>query len=728
MPGRSSSLAAVITAGSGFYAARHFAITTDVNKLISPELGWRQREIGFEKAYPGSFGSILVVVDAPTTELVAQAATQPGAAAVRAAQAVSIGAAPGWRSVLREERPVVSTGGRSGAHEPGAGTRGPDRRRAGRRSVAARPDAGALLRFPRRAERSGQARRSHARADHVRGHRGPGDGRTAGEFFLARAVVGAGPARQATFATSSKSCRCWTLPCCSPAGRRAPPSGKRRPTSSSEPDYQARIRLTGSVTMADDEFGTLQDGAVFNVVGTIIIVLIILWLALHSPRIILAVFLNLAVGFAVTAALGLIMVGALNLISMAFAVLFVGLGVDFGIQFAVRYRSERFKHGDLYSALGSTAEKVGAPLTLAAAAIAAGFLSFFPTDYKGVSELGQIAGLGMLIAYLTTITVLPALLTILHPPGEAEQIGYRLLAPVDRFLERRRIPVIGGTILVARRRIAAALLPHLRLQSDQPAKPRRRVGRDLPRSANRSEHRRQCDQCGAAELRQCRQGCRSASQDSGGRSCFDAAGLRAGRAGAQADVDPRARTAAPDAAQHRRFSASSERCADRRRIEGHRRHAHAAGRQGERAGRGCGQPPGREPDEARRRRQGEARHRRDGVHPAAARCADRAAGLPASRAGDVAKPARDFDAAMGRRGRANAGPGDAEGRSQRQRNAAPLRARHPGAVSGCGRRADFDPGVRQDHCQGFHPRRAALRWSRSRSCCGSCCGASATCC
>ncbi len=177
--------------------------------------------------------------------------------------------------------------------------------------------------------------------------------------------------------------------------------------------------------------------------------LVILWLALHSPRIILAVFLNLAVGFAVTAAIGLLMVGALNLISVAFAVLFVGLGVDFGIQFAVRYRSERFKHGDLYSALGSTAEKVGAPLTLAAAAVAAGFLSFFPTDYKGVSELGQIAGVGMLLAYVTSITVLPALLTILHPPGEAEPIGYGVLAPVDRFLERHRIPVIAGTLLVA---------------------------------------------------------------------------------------------------------------------------------------------------------------------------------------------------------------------------------------------------------------------------------------
>ena len=73
------------------------------------------------------------------------------------------------------------------------------------------------------------------------------------------------------------------------------------------------------------------------------------------------------------------------------------------------------------------------PLTLAAAAVAAGFLSFLPTDYRGVSELGQIAGVGMLIAYLTSITLLPALITVLNPPGEPEPVGYRVLAPVDRF-------------------------------------------------------------------------------------------------------------------------------------------------------------------------------------------------------------------------------------------------------------------------------------------------------
>ena len=99
------------------------------------------------------------------------------------------------------------------------------------------------------------------------------------------------------------------------------------------------------------------------------------------------------------------MVGALNPISIAFAVLFVGIGVDFGIQFSVRYRAERYEvERSAGSRSSMTAEHVGAPLTLAAAATAAGFLSFLPTDYKGVSELGQIAGVGMIIAYLASIT------------------------------------------------------------------------------------------------------------------------------------------------------------------------------------------------------------------------------------------------------------------------------------------------------------------------------------
>src|SRR5581483_4412915 len=66
-------VAAVIGVVSGIYAARHFAINTDIDTLISQDLPWRQREIAFEKAFPQHLRSILVVVEAPTPELTTQA-------------------------------------------------------------------------------------------------------------------------------------------------------------------------------------------------------------------------------------------------------------------------------------------------------------------------------------------------------------------------------------------------------------------------------------------------------------------------------------------------------------------------------------------------------------------------------------------------------------------------------------------------------------------------------
>src|SRR5260370_39353013 len=89
-------------------------------------------------------------------------------------------------------------------------------------------------------------------------------------------------------------------------------------------------------------------------------------------------------------------------------------------------------------------------------ATAAGFLCFLPTDYKGISELGKIAGAGMLVAFLTSITTLPALLDLLNPPGEKEPVGHAVLAPVDTFLEKHRVIIILGTLLVA-----VARLPRL---------------------------------------------------------------------------------------------------------------------------------------------------------------------------------------------------------------------------------------------------------------------------
>ena len=212
--------------------------------------------------------------------------------------------------------------------------------------------------------------------------------------------------------------------------------------------YQARVRLTGLVAIQDEEFATLKDGAVQNIVGTVVAVVVILWFALRSPRIILAVVVSTFVGLVVTAALGLWMTTALNPISIAFAVLFIGIGVDFSIQFSVRYRAERHERDDLVKALVNAARNAGTPLTLAAATTAAGFLSFLPTSYGGFSELGAIAGVGMIVAYVMSIVLLPALLRVLNPPGETEPLGYRALAPIDRFSERHRVAIIIATAAV----------------------------------------------------------------------------------------------------------------------------------------------------------------------------------------------------------------------------------------------------------------------------------------
>ncbi len=72
-----------------------------------------------------------------------------------------------------------------------------------------------------------------------------------------------------------------------------------------------------------------------------------------------------------------------------------------------------------------------------------------PTDYRGVSELGLIAGTGMILAFLTTITLLPALLALLRPPPETAPVGYAFLAPVDEFQTRHRRAIVAVALGLA---------------------------------------------------------------------------------------------------------------------------------------------------------------------------------------------------------------------------------------------------------------------------------------
>jgi hopanoid biosynthesis associated RND transporter like protein HpnN len=230
------------------------------------------------------------------------------------------------------------------------------------------------------------------------------------------------------------------------------------------PDHGVRVRLTGEVALSDEEFGSLTEGA--GLIGSLSFSLLclFLWLAVGSPRLVVAILGTLVVGLISTAAFAAAAIGSLNLISVAFAVLFVGIAVDFGIQFAVRYRDCRHRTPDFAEALRTAAGAMATPLPLAAATTAVGFYSFVPSSYAGLRELGLIAGTGMLIALGLNFTLLPALITLLRPPGEAEPVGFVGAARVDRFLvERRRAVAFLAAVLAL---AGLAVLPRLRFDFD----------------------------------------------------------------------------------------------------------------------------------------------------------------------------------------------------------------------------------------------------------------------
>ncbi|MGB0683850.1 MAG: MMPL family transporter [Magnetovibrionaceae bacterium] len=171
----------------------------------------------------------------------------------------------------------------------------------------------------------------------------------------------------------------------------------------------ARLSLTGSAYLEQQELQSVEQGMGLAGVLSLVSVLVLLGAGLRSVRRVIGLLLALVAGLVWTAAFAFLTVGELNLISVAFAVLFIGLSVDFGIHFALRTSEST---GPAREAVRSAAEGVGAALLLAAAMAAIGFFSFLPTNYQGLAQLGLIAGGGMGFALLANLTVLPAWLVL----------------------------------------------------------------------------------------------------------------------------------------------------------------------------------------------------------------------------------------------------------------------------------------------------------------------------
>jgi uncharacterized protein len=437
----------VLAIAGGWFASTRLAIDTNIDKLINPNLPWRQQQQKLEEVFPQNVDLLAIVVDARTPDQAEDATTS---LAARLAPETAL-----FRSVRQPD------GGRFFQQNGLLFLSTQEVQAFADQLIAAQPLVGTLAADP-------SLRGVFDALDLAAQGAAQGEG-VSSELDVAFAAVA--DASEAALNGRRQPLSWQNLL----TGQKALPAELRRfiltrprlDYRELEPGAQAtaaihdaarelgltpengvRVRVTGAVALSDAQFATLSRGSVRS--ATLSIGLLCLWLllAVRSFRLLVAVLVTLIVGLIACSAFAVGVVGPFNPISAAFAVLFVGIAVDFGIQFSVRYRDERFHAENFVLALRRTGAGIGGPLAVAAAATAVGFLSFVPTDYSGVSDLGLIAGVGMLVALLLNLTLLPALITILRPKGEPRPVGFAGAAPVDRFLLERRAPIVAAAALL----------------------------------------------------------------------------------------------------------------------------------------------------------------------------------------------------------------------------------------------------------------------------------------
>lgn len=439
--------ALVLAIAAGFYAANRITIDTNLDKLISPNLPWRQRADEMDKAFPQKVDLLVIVVDGTTPDQAEDAALAL-AAKLRSERAMFHDVrVPDLNNFFRQngllflpKAKVQDYANQMIAAQPFLGSLAADPSLRGVFGViqlmAQGVQQGAV---PPRDIATALNAVQRAAASALAGKYDPLSWQT----LLSGTAPAPDDLRRIILTQPTLDYTAML-----PGAAAVDAVRQAAATLQLTPDRGVTVRITGSVALDDDQLATLAKGAGFSTALSLGLLCLWLLLALRSLRIFAAIIVTLAVGLLTTTAFAVLAVGPFNPISVAFAVLFVGISVDLGIQFSVRYRDERYRAGDLSEALARAAQGIGRPMAVAALSAGVGFFSFVPTDYSGVSDLGWIAGVGMLIALGLNLTLLPALVSLLRPRGEPRPVGFAWAKAVDNLLVQRRRAVLSGAAVV----------------------------------------------------------------------------------------------------------------------------------------------------------------------------------------------------------------------------------------------------------------------------------------
>ncbi|MBI2529331.1 MAG: MMPL family transporter [Candidatus Rokubacteria bacterium] len=223
------------------------------------------------------------------------------------------------------------------------------------------------------------------------------------------------------------------------------------------PSVQAGV--TGAPVLSNDEMSAaFQDSQVATVLAfalTLLVMTLAFW-RVGKPLLMLVV---LAVSLAWAMGVVTLTVGHLTIFSVMFISIVVGIGIDYGIYFLFRYEEEIFLGRNLKEALELTAARTGPGMLLGALTAGGTFYVLGLTDFRGIQELGFIAGSSILLAWVSMMTFFPALLVLIDRHHAARPRDQK---PRAHELERIRVPILERltrfpvTILVAAGALTAA--------------------------------------------------------------------------------------------------------------------------------------------------------------------------------------------------------------------------------------------------------------------------------
>lgn len=223
---------------------------------------------------------------------------------------------------------------------------------------------------------------------------------------------------------------------------------------------EVRIGLTGLPIMENDEMRVSErDMSVANIISFIGVAAVFVAI-LGGWRHPLWTSLTLLIGMAWSFGYLTLVIGHLNILSVAFSVFLIGLGMDFGIHYVARYlqlRNDQLRFDD---AVLQTAIGIGPGITTGAVTTALAFLTAGVTDFPGVAELGIIAGGGIMLCFLASVTVLPAMLALSdrHRPQVFVAAPLNVGAWCERMLQRPGWLLIGCIVATVLMGIGAPMV------------------------------------------------------------------------------------------------------------------------------------------------------------------------------------------------------------------------------------------------------------------------------